>query len=248
LLVRICLLALGSLGIFWGATELPRFWRDAHLIQISKRIEGGELYKGEVIAALMPEVEAAERSGANCRPQADHAAAVIRLRILEDAIADEDNQTIDRSMAEAGRAIHLALACSPADPFLWSALYRLEVTRSGFTGSDLALLRLSYLLGPNEGWIALKRNPLALSVYRQLPADLQKAALDEFAGLLRTGRLYQETVAIFTGAGWPVRDLLLARIADLPERDRDTFSRILYREGYDVAVPGIKRSDPRPWD
>jgi hypothetical protein len=59
--------------------------------------------------------------------------------------------------------------------------------------------------------------------------------------------LYWETIAIFTGPGWPIRDRLLASLRDVGERQREAFAKQLYAEGYDVIVPGIAPREPRPW-
>jgi hypothetical protein len=39
----------------------------------------------------------------------------------------------------------------------------------------------------------------------------------------------------------------LPRLEAVPEIDRQGFANIVYRLGYDVAVPGIEPRDPRPW-
>jgi hypothetical protein len=65
-------------------------------------------------------------------------------------------------------AIRQSLACSPADPFFWLALYALEPS------APLNYLTASYRLGPNEGWIALKRNLVAFANFDELPDDLRR--------------------------------------------------------------------------
>jgi hypothetical protein len=244
--VRLALVALGGVAIAWGATAFPVFFRTGVLVHVAARIEAGDIFKPEVLRSLMPAVEEAEGNGGYCRPEAGHAAAILRIRILADSISDGDRQAVDGDFDDLDRSIRAALRCSPADSFLWTVLYRVEATRFGFDSRQIAFLRLSYQLGPNEGWIAVKRNALALAIYAQLPKDLQKMALDEFANLLNTG-LLDETLAIFTGPGWPIRDLLLTRIKSVAERHRQEFANALYRDGYDIKVPGIEPPEPRPW-
>jgi len=41
---------------------------------------------------------------------------------------------------------------------------------------------------------------------------------------------------------------LLSRLKDVRESHRQIFAKMLYRNGYNVLVPGIKLADPRPWD
>ena len=165
--------------------------------------------------------------------------------MAEQAIVDGDD--IDTQLSALRGSIFRSLACSPADPFLWVVLYWVEINRNGFQPRYLEYLRLSYQLGPNEGWIALKRNGYALAIFHQLPPDIADMAIAEFPRLLDSG-FYAETVAILTGPGWRERGILVPRLKVVAERHRQAFARTLYKLGYDIQVPGIARTDPRPWD
>jgi hypothetical protein len=241
---RISLVSLGVLAVAWGAQAMAVFARQATIERVAARVVNGDPFKSEVLATLVPQLEAAERAE-RCRPAALHSAAIIRTRIAEQALTD--SRDIDASLASLSDSIHRSLACTPADPFLWFVLYWVESNRNGFQAGYLNYLRLSYQLGPNEAWIALKRNRYVLAVFQQLPSDLAQMAIAEFARLLDTG-LYAETVAILTGPGWRERDLLLPRLKDVAEHHRQAFAMRLYKLGYDVDVPGIARPEPRPWD
>jgi hypothetical protein len=230
--------------VVWGSQAVTVFARQETIERVATHVVNGDPFKSEVLATLLPQVEAAERAE-RCRPVALHAAAIIRTRIAEQGLLD--GVDIDASLHSLSDSIHRSLACSPADPFLWFVLYWVETNRNGFQADYLRYLRLSYRLGPNESWIALKRNRYALAVFQRLPPDLAQMAITEFAKLLDTG-FYAETVAIFTGPGWRERALLLPSLKDVAERHRQAFATALYKLGYDVDVPGIVRPDPRPWD
>jgi hypothetical protein len=242
--VRISLVCLGLLAVAWGTQAMAVFARQVAIERVAARVVNGDPFKSETLATLMPQVEAAERAE-RCRPAGLHSAAIIRTRIAEQALFD--GADVDASLLSLSDSVHRSLACSPADPFLWFVLYWVESNRNGFQADYLSYLRLSYQLGPNESWIALKRNRYALAVFRRLPPDLAKMAITEFAKLLDTG-FYADTVAIFTGPGWPERALLLPGLKDVAESHRQAFAKALYKLGYDVDVPGIARRDPRPWD
>lgn len=245
ILARVFTCALGAAAALWGAAVLPIFWREAPLERMATRIANRETFKPEVIDALVPAVEVAERV-ADCRPEALRSAAIIRLRLAETAIFAAERQAIDAKLSAFRTTAVRSLACAPADPFLWMVLAWLDQTRNGFNADQLTFLRLSYRLGPNEGWIAARRNRFALAMYERLTPDLANAALDEFAGMVASG-FYWEPIEIFTGPGWHVRDKLLARLKDVPERRREAFAKELYAQGYNVDVPGIPRHDARPW-
>jgi hypothetical protein len=243
--VRISLVSVGFLAVAWGTQAMAVFSQQVTIERVAAHVVNGDPFKSEVLATLMPQVEAAERA-VRCRPAGLHSAAIIRTRIAEQALSD--GADVDASLLSLSDSIHRSLACSPADPFLWFVLYWVETNRNGFQASYLGYLRLSYQLGPYESWIALKRNRYALAVFQRLPPDLAQMAITEFAKLLDTGFFYPETVAIFTGPGWPERARLLPGLKDVGERHRQAFAKALYKLGYDVDVPGIARPDPRPWD
>ena len=114
----------------------------------------------------------------------------------------------------------------------------------GLNPASLGFLRESYRLGPNEGWIMVTRNRLALTIFPSLPADLADQSLDEFARLLQPG-FVSYAADILTGPGWPLRDRLLARIETAPEPQRRALAEILRDRGYDAKVPGIVDDDER---
>ena len=131
----------------------------------------------------------------------------------------------------AVEAIRNSLACSPADPFLWLVLYALEPS------AQLGYLSASYRLGPNEGWIAVKRNPVAFDAFDELPEDLRGRVVQEFVRLLEID-LYDAAVKIFVGAAWDKRELILSKMDRLPLRTRQMFADGLAAGDYDVTVPG----------
>jgi hypothetical protein len=243
---RLFMLLLGLAAVGWGAATLPVFWHQSTIERTATHIVDRDAFKPEALVLLMPAVEAAEQA-VLCRPEALRSAALIRLRLAEGAMAAGERTTIDGQLASLEDSIRRSLTCSPADPFLWMALAWLDGAREGFRPEQLQYLRLSYLLGPNEGWIAVKRNRLALSTYERLPPDLADAAMVEFARMLDSW-CYPETIAIFTGPGWPIRDKLLMRTQDVSVRQREAFAKELYAQGYDVVVPGIASREWRPWN
>jgi hypothetical protein len=242
--VRMLLVVLGGAAVAWGAYVLPVFARQAPLEHLAAHVIAGDPFKPEALAAFMPQLEAAEQA-TECRAPALHSAAMIRTRVTEQALADANDFGAQLTALRA--SIYKSLACSPTDSFLWLALYWVESNRSGFQPAYIDYLRLSYQSGPNEGWIALKRSPYALAVFDRLPPDLQEMVVAEFANLLNSSFVTM-AVQIIEGPGWSHRGVLLSHLTNVTARYRDEFARELYRDGYDVTVPGIAPRDPRPWD
>jgi hypothetical protein len=243
--VRLFTALLGCAAIVSGVYMFPVFWNQSPLEYTAMHLIEGVPFATNELIRSMPAVEATEQARL-CRPQALHSAAIIRLQLAKDVIAGSERDHIDGSLSALRDSIHHSLGCSPADPFLWSVLFWVENTMNGFSQDHLEFLRLSYQLGPNEGWIAVKRNELALAVFGQLPVDLRQMAINEFANLLESGFL-AEPVANFTGPGWPIRDALLLRLKSVSGVRREAFARELYRKGYNVSVPGVEEIGRRPW-
>jgi hypothetical protein len=90
--------------------------------------------------------------------------------------------------------------------------YWLEVNENGFSNKALDYLRMSYVLGPNEGWISAKRNGFALAIYDQLPEDIAERVVPEFVSLVRSG-FHPQAAANLAGPGWSKRETLVAALA-----------------------------------
>ena len=88
------------------------------------------------------------------------ALAIVRLRLAEEAISDGDGTLIDQTLSTSETALRHSLSCSPTEPFLWFALFWTLLQQT-----NLKLLRMSYRLGPNEGWLSIRRSSLALAIY-----------------------------------------------------------------------------------
>jgi hypothetical protein len=168
--------AVGLLGIGWGGVCLPAFWQSAALETMASRILDGDSYQVATLRELLPTVESIERN-TYCDSTAIRSAAIVRLRLFDEAVDAGERQLLDDYMRSAESSIRLALRCVPSDSFLWLALYRVVSLRNGFASNYLNYFWMSYRLGPNEGWVALKRNGNAFSIYDLLPLDLREATL-----------------------------------------------------------------------
>jgi hypothetical protein len=236
----------GCVAIWWGVVEFPVFWRESSTERIANQIIGGAPFKSEILGRQFPFIDGIETS-AYCRPVTLRSAAIIRLRMAEIAISANDPHQIDQHLKSLGAGIRSSLSCSPANPFLWVVLFWIENTQKGADPTYLKHLRMSYELGPNEGWIALKRNPIALAFFPALPPDLAEAAVSEFVALVRS-HLYSEAIDIIAGPARSIRDLLFARLKDINEADRKAFANLLYDRGFDdISIPGIVPPPQYPW-
>ena len=224
----------GLIGTAWGVSEFSALRQESTIKKIADRILVGDVYKYEILLKQASLVEPTQMPEP-CRPLTVRSAAVIRLRLAEIS----DNAALGPAPVRtnlAVDAIRQSLACSPADPFFWLALYALEPS------APLNYLTTSYRLGPNEGWIALKRNPVAFANFDELPEDLRQIVLQEFVRIVEMDTA--DAMKIFVGPAWDQRELILSQMDQVPLRQRQKFQEALAGAGYDVFVPGTRFDGP----
>jgi hypothetical protein len=225
----------GLVGIVWGVSEFPTLRQESTIKKIADRILVGDVYKYDTLLKQSSLVEPRQNPEL-CRPLTVRSAAVIRLRLAEIS----DNSALGPTPVRtnlAVDAIRQSLACSPADPFFWLALYALEPS------APLNYLTTSYRLGPNEGWIALKRNPVAFANFDELPDDLRRIVVQEFVRIMEMDTI-DDAMKIFVGPAWDNRELILSQMDRVPLPQRQKFQAALTSAGYDVLVPGTSFDRP----
>ena len=237
---RIATMSLGVTALGWGWFVAPLVWHQTSMAQISRKVIGGELYGAGVLAGFADDVERSLRPGI-CQPVARRTLAVIRLRLAEEALAGGDGGQIGQTRSALEGALLDAFACTPADPLLWLAVFWTQNNTRGLQEGNFTSLRLSYRFGPNEGWLAIRRNRFAIAVYPALPADLKRDALDEFRQLVKSDFI-TEAADIMVGPGVPISDLLLSRLEGLDVRKLQFLGRLLDAKGFDARIPGVENT------
>lgn len=177
-------------------------------------------------------------------PDLVQAKALIASRVAEDAIASGGGQSANLDAAQAEEAIVASLSMTPIDSFLWLMYYSSKVSQNGFDPQYLAWLRQSYVAGPSEGWIALKRNRLALAVFPQLTEAMQGTVLSEFAQMVDAD-LIQDAALNLETVGWAQRERLAGALGQVDMRSRQALAKMLSRDGVTIDIPGVVSDDRR---
>jgi hypothetical protein len=242
---RILTTTFGICSIAWAISAIPVYWAEAAFATAAQHILSGDKYSPEQMKLL--KLQLVTTPADSLRPSSLSDIATIRLRMAETGLTSGNAQLASSGFDDLGTALTAALAENPTNSFLWLTKYWLETTRAGNPAADLKFLRMSYALGPNEGWIALRRSPLALSAFSSLPDGLAAQVLAEFAGLVRSG-LYYEAANILAGAGWAAHDKLLGNLVKVDEGSRRRFAKALESKDLDgVVVPGVEERPSRPF-
>lgn len=239
-LARILTTTCGLCSVVWAASAIPSYQAEAALTGPARQILAMDKYSPEQLSQLKQRVDAAPIGLLRSSALSD--IAIIRLRLAEVGAASGKAELAAAGLNDLDPAVIAALAANPTSSFLWLTEYWSQSERTGDPKPGMKFLRMSYLLGPNEGWIALRRNPLALSVFSSLPPELAEQTLSEFVRLVRS-RFYTETANILAGPGWAVRDRLTGRLADIDKDTRREFATFLaHKDIKDVKIPGVEES------
>jgi hypothetical protein len=247
-LARVFTCLFGLAAIVWGGSMLPLFWSEASANSTAVNILQGDTFKPQWILDKLKQADSAsDRS--YCNSAALRSAVIFRLFILDETVKAGNkvlSVSIRPSVSDATRA---ALSCEPTDSFLWLTLFWLDASTRGVEPNNLNYLRLSYLLGPNESWIAQWRNQLTLRVFDQLPPDLGDDAVNEFVKLVNSGQFRSETATIFQGVSAAGRMRIVERLKTASDDvSRQIFARTLYDRGVDIAIPGVEVMHDRGLD
>jgi hypothetical protein len=87
---------------------------------------------------------------------------------------------------------------------------------------------MSYETSPNEAWISIRRNMVAMPLVLTAPEPLRQKMLFEFQQLIRYGFL-EEAARSYLAASGSIRSLLQTEIAELDLGRQKVFSETLQR-------------------
>ena len=245
--LRIVVCGVGVVAIAWGLFFLPLFWQQGPLNRVASQVRQSHPFKRQALLGEASRVEAVERKSF-CNPAELRNLVVVHVAILNSnsASAEADRTPLDAEQAAVDAAAREALSCEPSDPFAWLVLFWIDASKYGVNAKNVHYLRMSYALGPNEGWIALWRNRLAIAAFQQLPSELEDRAVVEFVKLVETGGMYGETASIYASAAPVVQSRIIAELKTAKATPRQVFAATLYDKGFDVDIPGFERP-ARPW-
>jgi hypothetical protein len=234
---RLLFAIVGLMAMAWACAAFPVFASENTILDVAGALIAGEVFKPEVLAAI--DTRTNPESGSGFRAALLNRVVVIRQRRAEEAIRGRDAAVIDQRLESLSHTVDQTLSSAPDDAFVWFVKFWLASRRDGLRADNLAYLRMSYELGPYEGWISLKRNCDALAAFPALPEDLADKATAEFVGLVKW-RLDSDAAAIAAGPGRPLRKALFSRLEPLSNDQRRAFADAIYGlELDDVPVPGV---------
>lgn len=242
--VRRLLQLFGVIGTLWSFEVSHSFWLTAPAREVAVGILANDRFKPGALDDMLALMDA-QLSSTLLEPLFAKAKALIGLRAAEEAMRWKSSEEADQAREGAEKNLRTALSLAPMDSLLWLMLYSVDTIHRGFELKSLAVLEQSYLTAPLEGWIALRRNKLALAILPMLDGPSQEKVVSEFAGMVDSGFI-EHAAFNLTNIGWEHRERLLASLGRADFRQREAFAKKLARDGLQASVPGIE-IEPRPW-
>jgi hypothetical protein len=229
LLIRKALtLALGCAGLIWGIVTFPNSQQADNFWTLKNQLLRSENFDPTALAATLASSNLQTLS--DCDSDAQLALLLIEMRLTESSLRAGDSNKFDQSSAALGLRARRALSCAPRQSLVWLVDFSLAVLHGQLDNQSFALLALSYQTSPNEAWIAIRRNFVAIPIVQLLPEASRQDVLSEFQQLIRNG-FELDASRSFLRAGGPVRSLLQAKVEQLEQSRQEAFWRALQNRG-----------------
>jgi len=233
---------LGLVAVGWVSIVFPAFLLTGPARTVAKLIVEDDRLQPNGLAELHERLQ--NERLALVPPKLVAAKALVRLRL-----ADEEAQTSQQIVAkrifdEVNNEITAALFEVPGDSFLWMMYYSTAVARTGSQLEHIDYLVQSYKAGPNEGWIALRRNRLSLSLPPPLISMLKKYIVAEFAAITNSG-FVEDAASNLALVGRDQQELLATGVSTLDIEPRTILAKKLAEEGSQLTIPGVTLDDKR---
>jgi hypothetical protein len=213
------LLAFSCVAFAWSIHVLPRSEHIDQLAYLKDQLLRSEIYEPESTKRLYEELQNAYLG--ECEPDSQMSLILMSLRVAENALRTGAATDFDLKLDDLTTSIRVALGCAPRSSYLWLLSFWTETLSGRLGPKSLEMLAMSYETGPNEGWIAIRRNSTAIPVVPIASDPLRQRIIREFGLLVRDGFL-REAAASYSVATPEVRSALqteLLRSGDSRQRE-----------------------------
>lgn len=239
--LRLALMGLALAGMAYGVAFVSDT-SDAGSGMARRIVAGRTFLPAELEVALAD----APLDGPDCQAEKRQAHLVIRAERVDQLLSGEDLARLDQDTAALLHESESLLACSPRDAFAWLMRYWSQTRLIGFGDKALQSLERSYRFGPREAWIAVRRNRMALGVFRRLPSPLQATVKAEFAALLDL-QIIEPSIETLSRTPPAVRAELYDVMAQRPESTRVKIGLALRERGLSTEGLALPAQPARPW-
>jgi hypothetical protein len=152
----------------------------------------------------------------------------MEMSLAESALRSGTVAEFDRRTHSLETRSKRILSCAPRQSFVWLLIFQLEVLHGALDEHSFDLLAMSYETSPNEAWISIRRNLVAMPLILVAPEPMRHKILNEFQLLMRYG-FFDVAARAYLGAPEAARSLLQTRIEQLDGSRQKAFSEALQK-------------------
>jgi hypothetical protein len=218
--------AVGSVGLAWGIFVLPTSEAADDYRYLQSKLLHSETYNLQTLALKV--ASAGGQGLSDCDAPSQTALLLMEMRLAQAALrAGAANEFDQRDKSIELRAKRV-LSCAPRQSFVWLVAFSLKIMHGQLNEQSLNQLAMSYETSPNEGWISIRRNIVALPLVLQVPKSLQNKIVAEFQQLIQNG-FVSEAATSYSATSASVRSLLQPAIERLDGPRQKAFWDALQR-------------------
>jgi hypothetical protein len=215
---------IGCLGLGWGLFVLP--WSEAadDLRSFEGRLLRSEAFAPKALGQILD--SPASKILSSCDTHSQRALLLMEMPLTAIALRSGAAGEFDRRIRALETRSKGILSCTPRDSFVWLVMFYLESLHGHLDEQLFDLLTMSYETSPNEAWISIRRNFVALPLVEIAPTPARQKILDEFVRLVENG-FANDAARSYLAAPQQVRALLLTLIQSIDESRRKAFLEAL---------------------
>ena len=217
---------IGCLGLAWGIFVLPQSELADEFRDIEDRLLRFETFRPASFARTLASQNSQELSA--CDTHSQRALLLTEMSLAETALRSGTVKEFDQHAKSLESRATRVLSCQPRQSFVWLLVFQLEVLKGVLSEHSFDLLAMSYETSPNEAWISIRRNLVAMPLVLVAPEPTREKILNEFQLLIRY-RFLNVAARAYLGAPEAARSLLQTRIEQLDDSQQKAFSDALQK-------------------
>ena len=209
----------------------------------AKKISAGNAKKitAHEVARALEQLQTASSYGVGQRNLFQHR-TTLRLWEYEQDLSQKPSNKAREQLVIIQSEIVRALKKAPANSNLWYLASEVTARMSGPNKKALAFLKMSYVTGPMEGWVMIRRLGLSFRVWGALPPTMKEDVRRQVRAIWGEKRkhYYRALAKLFVRTTPRGRDVILANLTDYGKKNRRQIAYFFRKAGWVEPVAQLQ--------
>jgi hypothetical protein len=215
---RVFTLAIGCGGLVWGIFALPHSEASDEFRDLESRLLHFETFSRTALTRTLK--SQSSQSSSACDTHSQRAMMLMEMPLAETALRSGAAGEFDQHIQSLEGRARRILGCAPRESFVWLLAFDMELLHGQLNEHAFDLLAMSYETSPNEAWIAIRRNRVAMPRLLSAPEPLRQRILFGNGFVDNAARAYATASA-------SIRPLLQTQIEQLDPHQQKLFADAL---------------------